>query len=101
MLITPNEEFTAERVVEKALRQDVGPDPSLSAKRQNFKYMDFENDAEGPTWEYKKKYRDTKNPLYSAEAALASHNSVEKNKRMFEFEKEKPATFINRPLTRG
>ena len=31
MLITANEEFTADRVIEKALRQDVGPDPSLSA----------------------------------------------------------------------
>jgi len=25
--------------------------------------MDFEEDALGPTWDYKKKYRDTKNPL--------------------------------------
>jgi len=30
MLIGPNEEFTADRVVEKALRQDVSIDPSLS-----------------------------------------------------------------------
>ena len=30
MLINPNEDFTADRVIEKALRQDVGVDNSLS-----------------------------------------------------------------------
>jgi len=30
MLIKPNEEFSADRVIEKALRQDVGVDPSKS-----------------------------------------------------------------------
>ena len=30
MLVKPGEEFTDERVIEKALRQDVGPDPSLA-----------------------------------------------------------------------
>ena len=72
MLITPNEEFSADRVIEKALRQDVGPDPSLSGKRENYKYMDYE-DALAPTWEYKKKYRD-KDPMLSAEAAFSGYN---------------------------
>jgi len=26
----PGEEFTVERVVEKALRQDIGPDPTMA-----------------------------------------------------------------------
>ena len=59
MLITANEEFTADRVIEKALRQDVGPDPSLSSQKQPFQFMDFNEDATGPTLDYKKKYRDT------------------------------------------
>ena len=63
--------------------------------------MDFDEDALGPTWDYKKKYRDTKNPLIQPESNFAGYNQVERNQRMFEFEKEKPATFINRPLTRG
>jgi hypothetical protein len=37
MLIKPNEEFTADRVIEKALRQDLGPDPSQSLAKQNYK----------------------------------------------------------------
>ena len=41
MLINANEEFSADRVIEKALRQDVGPDPTLGAKKEKFKYMDF------------------------------------------------------------
>jgi len=30
MLIKPGEKFTVENVVEKALRQDIGPDPTLA-----------------------------------------------------------------------
>ena len=100
MLIGPNEEFSADRVIEKALRQDVGPDPSLSTRRDDFRYMDAEEDALGPTWEYKKKFRD-RTPLYGPEAVYAGHNSLERGQRMLEFEKDKPATFINRPLTRN
>lgn len=36
MLINPNEEFSADRVLEKALRQDVGVDTSLSNIQSNF-----------------------------------------------------------------
>ena len=36
MLINPNEDFTADRVIEKALRQDVGVDNSLSNSQSNF-----------------------------------------------------------------
>lgn len=34
MLIKPNEEFTVEIVLEKALKQDIGPDPSLGVDRK-------------------------------------------------------------------
>lgn len=33
MLIKPNEEFSVERVIEKALRQDIGPDPTLAMNK--------------------------------------------------------------------
>ena len=36
MLIGPNEEFSADRVIEKALRQDVGVDASMSNVQGNF-----------------------------------------------------------------
>ena len=62
--------------------------------------MDAEEDALGPTWEYKKKFRD-RTPLYGPEAVYAGHNSLERGQRMLEFEKDKQATFINRPLTRN
>jgi hypothetical protein len=37
MLIKPGEQFSVERVMEKALRQDVGPDPTLAMNRANYK----------------------------------------------------------------
>jgi hypothetical protein len=40
MLMAPGEEFSADRIVEKALRQDVGPDPSAAMNKQNYKYED-------------------------------------------------------------
>jgi ribosomal protein S18 len=100
MLIKPNEEFSVDRVIEKALRQDVGVDSSQSANKRNYKFDEREDNALAPTWEYKKKYRD-KDPLYDPEAEYAGHNVIGRSQRMFAFETEKPATFINRPLTRG
>lgn len=99
MLINPNEEFSADRVIEKALRQDLGVDKSQSMPKMNYKLGEYEN-ATAPTWEYKKKYRD-KDPLYDPEAQYAGHNVIGRSQRMFAYETEKPATFINRPLTRG
>ena len=56
----------------------MGPDPSLSAKKEDYRYMDAEEDALGPTHEYKKKFRD-RTPLYGPEAIHAGHNSLERD----------------------
>jgi len=74
MLIKPNEEFTADRVIEKALRQDVGADHSQSLAKRNYKLGEYD-DPTAPSWEYKKKYRD-KDPLYDPEAQYAGHNVI-------------------------
>lgn len=66
--------------------------------RQNYQLRDEEGEA--PTWEYKKKYRD-KSPVISPDAYFAGHNTTERRRRMFEYDQERPATFINRPLTRN
>ena len=99
MMLKPNEEFTADRIVEIALRQDVQPDGSLMMNRRDYKLRDW-TDNTGPTWEYKKKYRDT-TPVIGPEAYFAGAKVSERRKQLFEFEHEKPATFINRPLSRG
>lgn len=99
MLIGPNEEFSADRVLEKALRQDVGVDPSLSNVQSNYQFRD-RDDALSPTWDYKKKYRD-KTPLVEADSYYAGGNIVEKQNRLLDYELEKPATFLNRPMTRA
>ena len=72
MLLKPGSDFTADRVIELALRQDVGPDPSIAMAKQNYKHID-PNDTLAPTNEYKKKYRD-KDPLLAPEAYFAGHS---------------------------
>jgi hypothetical protein len=72
MLLKPGEEFTCERIIEKALRQDIGPDPSMAMNRANYKYEDNSNPV-FPIWEYKKKYRD-RDPVLNEEAYFYDHN---------------------------
>lgn len=98
MLIKPGEEFSADRVIELALRQDIGPDPSMSMNRLNYQVRDWD-DGMGANWEYKKKYRDN-TPIIEADAYFADSNVTQRRKRLFEYDQEKPATFINRPLSR-
>ena len=78
MLIPAGSEFSADRIVELALRQDVGIDSSQMAARQKLKQVD--DSPMQPIWEYKKKYRD-RDPLVRSEDHLASHNFVEKQER--------------------
>jgi len=66
---------------------------------ENYTLRDWE-DGQGPNWEYKKKYRDN-TPLINPDAFFASHNETMRRKKLFDFDQEKPATFINRPLTRN
>ena len=93
MLIKPGEEFTADRVLEKALRQDIGPDPSLAMNKKAYKYGDMDSSI-APIFEYKKKYR-IKDPILSSDAYYYDYKQTEKRLKDFEFEKEKPPTFIN------
>lgn len=99
MLIKPGEEFTVERIIEKALRQDVGPDPTMAMNPIDYKYIDEKNPS-FPIWEYKKKYRD-RDPVLSPEAFFYDYNQIERRQKQFDFDQEKPATFINRPLSRA
>lgn len=39
MLIKPTESFNVDTVIEKALKQDIGPDPSLAMPRKNMKLL--------------------------------------------------------------
>ena len=76
MLIKPGEQFTVEAVIEKALRQDIGPDPTMAMNTTDYKYVD-DNNPSFPTWEYKKKYRD-RDPVISAEAYFYDYNQIER-----------------------
>jgi len=73
MLLKPGDEFSADRVVELALRQDLSPDGSLSMNRENYKHEDWSGDK--PNWEYKKKYRDN-TPIIRPEAYYSDYNQI-------------------------
>lgn len=81
MLIKPNEEFSADRVIEKALRQDVGIDPSLSSIKTDWRVLD-KDDALSVTADYKKKYRDS-NPVVTPEAFHSGENYIERANKQF------------------
>lgn len=98
MLVSPTEAFTADKVVERALRQDIGPDPTSALRRRDWKPASDE--GLDPVWEYKKKYRD-EDPVVRPEDYYFKDDLVKKRLRDFRFDQEKPETFINRPLTRG
>lgn len=84
MLIKPGEEFSVERVLEKALRQDVGPDPTMAMNVQNYKYNDEKNPS-FPIWEYKKKYRD-RDPVLNPEAYFYDYKQIERRQKQFDFD---------------
>ena len=79
MLTPAGAEFTADRIVELALRQDVGIDSSKMTARQNLKLVD--DSPMQPIWEYKKKYRD-RDPILRSKDHFASHNFFENQERM-------------------
>ena len=56
MLLKPGDEFTCDRIVELALRQDVSPDNSMSMNISNYTLKSLQ--GRDVDWEYKKKYRD-------------------------------------------
>lgn len=74
MLLKPGEEFTADKVIELALRQDVRPDGSMSMNRTDYRLRDWTQGAQ-PNWEYKKKYRDN-TPIVDPSAYYAGHDEV-------------------------
>ena len=47
MLLSGGEEFSVEKVVDLALRQDIGPDPSLSNSKKSYI---FENEVDDETF---------------------------------------------------
>lgn len=84
MLLKPGDEFTADRIIELALRQDIGPDPSLSMIKEDYRLRDWDNN-EQPNWEYKKKYRDN-TPIINPDAYFAGENQLLRRKKLYEFD---------------
>ena len=70
----------------------------MSMNSEKYQYRDWD-DYDQPNWEYKKKYRDN-TPILNSNAYFADNEVVQRRQKLFEFDQEKPAVFINRPLNR-
>lgn len=118
MLIKATEVFTADAVIERALHQDMDPDPSMSTMH---KYHKSIRDDFDPKMHYNQKFKNNY-PLVNEESYIYGQEYMEdvmesmpgkdikyqqktdwKMKRKFDelkWEQEKPPTYINKPLTR-
>jgi ribosomal protein S18 len=101
MLVKPTETFSVDLVIEKALKQDIGPDGSLGLKRRNFKLQE-----DLPLSHELKQYRKTFDPKRPDEMLQSDdfdyrENYVDKLKKQVNFERKKPISFINPPLMRA
>jgi ribosomal protein S18 len=101
MLIKPTESFTADLVIERALKQDIGPDATLGMKRKNFK---LEEDLPN-NYDVKRNNQlfDSKKPdiLIRDDDYNYKENYLNKLKIHLNSEKTRPVSFLNPPMTRG
>ena len=86
MIIKPGEQFTAQRVIEKALSQDFGPDPALGMQRLNYK-LDSEID---PKQVNRRRVQDY-DPELNPEAYYAKAQDELMRRRLIDFESTRTA----------
>jgi ribosomal protein S18 len=101
MLIKPTETFSADLVIEKSLKQEIGPDGSLTLKRKNFKLKeDFQIDHE---IKMSRKTFDLRRPneIIQEDEYDYKENYANKLKLQLNSEKKKPISFTNPPLMRA
>lgn len=101
MLVKPNESFSADLVLEKALKQDIGPDASLALKRKNFKLkedlpLNYELAKYAELYNAKKP-----NEMLNSDDYDYKEGYTEKLKLHLNSERTRPVSFVNPPLTRG
>ena len=97
MIIKPGEIFTAQRVIEKALNQDFGPDPALGMQRLNYK-LDSEID---PKQVNRRKYKDL-DPELNPEAYYARAQNELMRRRLIDIEstQRERATVVQESMRR-
>jgi ribosomal protein S18 len=100
MLVKPTETFSLDLVIDRALKQDIGPDPSLALTRKDFK-LNEDLPVSYAYNKYKEKFNN-KNPnlLLKDDDFDYTENYEDKLKLELNKEKRKPVTFIDSPLTR-
>ena len=100
MLVKPTETFTADLVIEKVLKQDIGPDGSLALGRKNLKLKeDLPLDYE--VIQYKQRFNPKKpNQQLNSDDYDYRANYANKLKLQLNAERTKPVTFTNPPLMR-
>jgi small subunit ribosomal protein S18 len=101
MLIKPTETFSADLVIEKVLKQDIGPDGSLALKRKNMKVV------EDMPFSYEvRKYKEIFNPRSKDNPVQEDDydyktNYIDKLKLQLNNDRSRPISFVNQPKSRS
>ena len=101
MLIKPTETFSADLVIEKVLKQDIGPDGSLALKRKNMKLVE-----DMPISYEVRKYKEIFNPKskdtpFQNDDYDYKTNYIDKLKLQLNNERSRPISFVNQPKSRS
>jgi small subunit ribosomal protein S18 len=101
MLIKSSESFNAEAVIEKALKQNIGPDPSIAVPRKNNKLpeeLPLNYDLRKDKEKFTPKYRDDmlRNDAYDYKTNYLDKMKIELNRHS-----SRPVSFIKPPMMRS
>jgi ribosomal protein S18 len=101
MLIKPTETFSADLVIEKVLKQDIGPDGSLALKRKNMKLAD-DMPLSYEVRKYKEMFNSrSKDSLLAEDDFDYKTNYINKLKLQLNAERSRPISFVNQPKSRA
>lgn len=101
MLIKPTEAFTSDLVIERALKQEIGPDGSLALKNKNFNLES--NLHHGYALKQYKSLFSSKKPdrMLRPDDYDYKTNYVDKLKLQVNAEQTRPVSFVNPPMMRS
>jgi ribosomal protein S18 len=101
ILVKPSETFTSDLIVEKILKQDIGPDGSLALKHKNFKFGD-DMPAYYEVSKYKQHYSPkNKDSILQEDDFDYKTNYLDKLKLQVGSDRAKPVSFVNPPMAKS
>lgn len=101
MLIAPTEDFSVDTVIDKALKQNIGPDPSIAGGKVHYMNPELVPEDYDFQMQNKKFNRRYKNEKIEDDSYYYKSNYDEKMRLHLNYYKAKPITLIRKPLSRS